>query len=69
MPLYEGFPLHHASIKLNYGGEDISKELLEMIKDKINLSISRYHARDALSMYRLYISFGFIFFDYLDISK
>ena len=35
MPLYEGFPLHHASIKLNYGGEDISKELLEMIKDKI----------------------------------
>ena len=31
VPLYEGFPLHHASIKLNYGGEDISKKLLEMI--------------------------------------
>ena len=36
VPLYEGFPLHHASIKLNYGGEDISKSLLEMIKDNID---------------------------------
>ena len=35
VPLYEGFPLHHASIKLNYGGEDISKKLLEMIIENI----------------------------------
>ena len=38
VPLYEGFPLHHASIKLNYGGEDISKNLLDMIIDNIDPS-------------------------------
>ena len=38
VPLYEGFPLHHASIKLNYGGEDISKYLLEMIEKDLDPS-------------------------------
>ena len=38
VPLYEGFPLQHASIKLNYGGEDISKNLLGMIIDNIDPS-------------------------------
>jgi actin-related protein len=42
VPLYEGFPLHHASIKLNYGGEDISKNLLEMIKDNIEDNSYRF---------------------------
>ena len=42
VPLYEGFPLHHASIKLNYGGEDISKKLLEMISDKIEDQSYKY---------------------------
>ncbi|MCQ2816224.1 MAG: rod shape-determining protein [archaeon] len=31
VPIYEGYPLAHASIKLNIGGEDLSKKLLEMI--------------------------------------
>ena len=38
VPLFEGLPLNHASIKLNYGGEDISKSLLEMIKPNIDPS-------------------------------
>ena len=38
VPLYEGFPLHHASIKLNYGGEDISKYLLSMIEKELDPS-------------------------------
>ena len=38
VPLYEGFPLHHASIKLNYGGEDISKSLLSMIEKELDPS-------------------------------
>ena len=38
VPLYEGFPLHHASIKLNFGGEDISKSLLQMIENELDPS-------------------------------
>lgn len=35
VPIYEGYPLTHASFKLDIGGEDLSQSLLEMIKDKI----------------------------------
>ena len=37
-PLYEGFPLHHASIELNYGGEDISISLLQTIEKDLEPS-------------------------------
>ena len=48
VPLYEGFPLHHASIKLNYGGEDVSKRLLEMIKEKEAIDPSYKHLKGRL---------------------
>ena len=40
VPLYEGFPLNHSSIKLKYGGEDILKWLLEMINENENIDPS-----------------------------
>ncbi len=30
VPIYEGFPLQHASIKMNIGGEDLSLKLLRV---------------------------------------
>ena len=36
VPVYEGYPLTHASLKMNVGGEDLSKNLLDMIKDNID---------------------------------
>ena len=45
VPLYEGFPLHHASIKLNYGGEDISNSLLSMIKNNLDESYENLKGR------------------------
>lgn len=38
VPIYEGYPLTHASKKLNIGGEDISKTLLEYIKERVGPS-------------------------------
>lgn len=38
VPVYEGFPLQHASIKMNIGGEDLSIKLLEMIQGKLDNS-------------------------------
>jgi actin len=38
VPVYEGYPLPHASIKLNVGGEDLSEALLSMIYHNINPS-------------------------------
>ena len=35
VPVYEGFPLQHASLRMNYGGEDLSLRLLEMIKENL----------------------------------
>ena len=36
VPLYEGFPLQYASMKINLGGEDLSLKLLELIKNKLD---------------------------------
>ena len=36
VPVYEGYPLAHASLKINIGGEDLSKNLLSMITDKLD---------------------------------
>ena len=38
VPIYEGFPLQHASVKLDIGGEDLSKNLLEMIQKELDPS-------------------------------
>lgn len=38
VPIYEGFPLEHASVKENLGGEDLSLNLLDLIKDNIDPS-------------------------------
>jgi actin-related protein len=61
VPLYEGFPLHHASIKLNYGGEDISKSLLEIIQKDIDSSYQFLKGRilaDDIKEKMGYISLG-----------
>ncbi len=36
VPVYEGYPLPHASIKMNIGGEDLSKSLLAMIQNSLD---------------------------------
>ena len=36
VPVYEGYPLAHASLKINIGGEDLSKNLLNMIQSKLD---------------------------------
>ena len=36
VPVYEGYPLPHASLKLNLGGEDLSESLLAKIHHNIN---------------------------------
>jgi len=36
VPVYEGYPLPHASMKLNYGGENLSETLLSMIHHGIS---------------------------------
>ena len=38
VPIYEGFPLQYASMKINLGGEDLSIKLLDLIKDKVDPS-------------------------------
>ena len=38
VPIYEGFPLQYASMKINLGGEDLSLKLLDLIKNKIDNS-------------------------------
>ena len=38
VPIYEGFPLQYASMKINIGGEDLSLKLLDLIKNKIDNS-------------------------------
>jgi actin len=35
VPIYEGYPLPHASLRVNFGGENITAELLNMIRTKI----------------------------------
>jgi actin len=35
VPIYEGYPLPHASLRVNFGGENISSELLKLVKDKV----------------------------------
>ena len=35
VPIYEGYPLSHASIRINIGGEDLSKNLLSMIQSNL----------------------------------
>ena len=45
VPIYEGFPLTHASVKINYGGEDISKNLLDLIKENIDKSYKEIKGR------------------------
>lgn len=36
VPVYEGFPLPHASLKISFGGENLSESLLSMISHYIN---------------------------------
>ena len=36
VPVYEGYPLSHASIRINIGGEDLSKSLLSMIQNNLD---------------------------------
>ena len=38
VPIYEGYPLSHASIRINIGGEDLSKNLLSMIQSNLEES-------------------------------
>jgi actin beta/gamma 1 len=38
VPIYEGFPLQYASLRINLGGEDLSLKLLDLIKNKIDNS-------------------------------
>ena len=38
VPIYEGFPLQYASLKINLGGEDLSLKLLDLIKNKVDNS-------------------------------
>lgn len=45
VPVYEGYPLPHASIKLNLGGEDLSEALLSMLYDNINSSFKGIKGR------------------------
>ncbi len=45
VPIYEGFPLTHASVKINFGGENISKNLLDLIKDNIDKSYKEIKGR------------------------
>ena len=45
VPIYEGFPLTHASVKINYGGEDISKNLLDLIKENVDKSYKEIKGR------------------------
>jgi actin len=35
VPIYEGYPIPHASLKVNYGGENITTELLNMLRNKL----------------------------------
>ena len=45
VPIYEGFPLTHATVKINFGGENISKNLLELIKENIDKSYKEIKGR------------------------
>ena len=45
VPIYEGFPLTHASVKINFGGENISKNVLELIKNNIDKSYKEIKGR------------------------
>ena len=45
VPVYEGYPLPHASMKVNIGGEDISMDLLEMIKSNLDSSFKGVKGR------------------------
>lgn len=59
VPLYEGFPLQYASKKINLGGEDISLNLLESIKDKVEPSYKLIKGRllaDDIKEHKGYIS-------------
>jgi actin len=38
VPVYEGYPLPHASLKMDFGGENLSETLLTMIHHNINKS-------------------------------
>jgi actin-related protein len=45
VPVYEGYPLSHASMKVNIGGEDISNILLDMIKSNLDESFKGVKGR------------------------
>ena len=45
VPIYEGFPLQYASLKINLGGEDLSLKLLDLIKNKIDDSFKLIKGR------------------------
>lgn len=45
VPVYEGYPLPHASLKLNLGGVDLSDALLSMIYHNINPSFKGIKGR------------------------
>lgn len=45
VPIYEGFPLEYASMKINLGGEDLSLKLLDLIKDKLDKSYKSIKGR------------------------
>ena len=59
VPIYEGFPLQYASKKINLGGEDISLNLLESLKDKLEPSYKLIKGRllaDDIKEHKGYIS-------------
>ena len=59
VPIYEGFPLQYASKKINLGGEDISLNLLELIKEKVGPSFKLIKGRllaDDIKEHKGYIS-------------
>ena len=59
VPIYEGFPLQYASKKINLGGEDISLNLLESLKEKLEPSYKLIKGRllaDDIKEHKGYIS-------------
>lgn len=45
VPVYEGYPLPHASLKINFGGENLSETLLSMIQHNINKNYKNLKGR------------------------
>ena len=42
VPVYEGYPLPHASAKINFGGENLSELLHTMLQNQMNLKDGKF---------------------------